>query len=92
MVRDGRVVNPRLSTYLIPGIGDVAEHVRSIVLEIPDPQGPWGARGMAEMPIIQLAPATVAAVHGATGVWIDSLPLTPDRVLAALSSSEPTAG
>jgi CO/xanthine dehydrogenase Mo-binding subunit len=86
VVRDGRVVNPRLSTYLIPGIGDVAEHVRSIVLELPDPQGPWGARGMAEMPLIPLAPAVVAAVHDATGVWIDALPLTPDRVLAALAA------
>jgi CO/xanthine dehydrogenase Mo-binding subunit len=85
VVRDARVVNHRLSTYLVPGIGDVAEQVRSVVLEVPDPQGPWGARGMAEMPFIPLAPAIVAAVHDATGVWIDGLPLTPDRVRAALA-------
>jgi CO/xanthine dehydrogenase Mo-binding subunit len=85
VVEDGRVRNPRLSTYLIPGIGDVAEYVRSVVLEVPDPQGPWGARGVAEMPLIPLAPAIAAAVHDATGVWIDGFPLTPDRVLAALA-------
>jgi CO/xanthine dehydrogenase Mo-binding subunit len=87
VVRDGRVLNPRFSTYLIPGIGDVAEQVRSVVLEVPDPQGPWGARGMAEMPLIPLGPAIAAAVHDATGVWVDALPLTPDRVLAALQAA-----
>ncbi len=83
-VAGGRVLNPRLSTYLIPGIGEIPEHVTSVLVEEPDPQGPWGARGMAEMPLIPYAPAVVAAVHDATGVWIDTLPLTPDRVRAAL--------
>jgi CO/xanthine dehydrogenase Mo-binding subunit len=83
-VEAARVLNPRLSTYLIPGIGDVPDRVESVVLEIPDPQGPWGARGMAEMPMIPLAPAVVAALHDATGVWFDRFPLTPDLVRAGL--------
>jgi CO/xanthine dehydrogenase Mo-binding subunit len=87
VVRDGRVVNPRLSTYLIPGIGDIPEQVRTVILEIPDPRGPWGARGMAEMPFIPYAPAVVAALHDATGVWFDEFPLTPDRVVAALRAA-----
>jgi CO/xanthine dehydrogenase Mo-binding subunit len=86
-VVDGRVQNPRLSTYLIPGIGDVPERVRTVVLEVPDPRGPWGARGMAEMPLIPYAPAVVAALHDATGVWFDSFPLTPPRVVAALRAA-----
>jgi CO/xanthine dehydrogenase Mo-binding subunit len=90
-VREERIINPRLSTYLIPGIGDVAEHVRSVLLEVPDPQGPWGARGMAEMPLIPRAPAIVAAVQDATGVRIDRFPLTPDRVHAALAVGEASA-
>jgi CO/xanthine dehydrogenase Mo-binding subunit len=85
-VENGRVLNPRLSTYLIPGIGDVPTHVQSVVLELADPNGPWGARGMAEMPFITYAPAVVAALHDATGVWFDSFPLTPDRVVAALAT------
>ncbi|MCP4426290.1 MAG: molybdopterin-dependent oxidoreductase, partial [Chloroflexi bacterium] len=64
-VKDGRIQNPYLSQYLIPGIKDVPERVDSIVMEIPDPIGPWGARGMAEMPFLPLAPAIVAAVHDA---------------------------
>ncbi len=83
-VRDGRILNPRFSTYLIPGILDIPEHVESLILEIPDPQGPWGARGMAEMPFIPLAPAITAALYDATGVWFDEIPLTPGRVVAKL--------
>ena len=80
----GRLQNMRLSTYLIPGIGDIPTTVDSVVLELADPLGPWGARGMAEMGMIPYAPAVVAALHDATGVWFDSFPLTPDRVLAGL--------
>lgn len=84
IVENGRIENPRLSQYLIPGIGDVPEHVESVILELADPLGPWGVRGMAEMPYITYAPAVIAAVHDATGVWFDAFPLTPSRVLAAL--------
>jgi len=86
-VAEGRVLNPRLSTYLIPGILDVPEQVESVVLELADPLGPWGARGMAEMPLIPYAPAVVAALHDATGVWFDAFPLTPDRVVAGLRAA-----
>lgn len=84
IVEEGRIVNTRFSSYLIPGIGDIPRKVESVILEIPDPTGPWGARGMAEMPFIPLAPALVAALHDATGVWFDRIPLTPDRVVAGL--------
>ncbi|MDY7079059.1 MAG: molybdopterin cofactor-binding domain-containing protein, partial [Chloroflexota bacterium] len=80
----GQVLTPHLSTYLIPTIGDVPERVESVIVEHPDPRGPWGARGMGEMPFIPLAPALVAAVHDATGIWLDELPLTPERVLGSL--------
>jgi CO/xanthine dehydrogenase Mo-binding subunit len=83
-VRDARILNPRLSTYLMPGILDIPRRVRSVIVEEPDPRGPWGARGVAEVPMIPYAPAVVAAVHEATGVWFDSFPLTPDRVVAGL--------
>ncbi len=81
--RDGRILTDQLSTYLIPTVLDVAE-VKSVILEYPDPQGPLGARGMAEMPFIPTAPAIVAALHDATGVWFDELPLTPERVWRGL--------
>ena len=86
-VAEGRILNPRFSGYLIPGIGDVPESIRTVLLEIADPRGPFGVRGMAEMPLIPYAPAIVAALHDATGVWFDSFPLTPPKVRAALRNA-----
>jgi len=82
--RDGRILNPYLSTYLIPTVFDVPIEVKSVLLEYADPIGPFGARGMAEMPMIPLAPAIAAAIYDATGVWIDDQPFIPDRVVVAL--------
>ena len=82
--KDGKTLTPHLSNYLIPGVLDVAEVIEPVILEIPDPQGPLGIRGMAEMPMIPTAPAIGAAIYDATGVWIDRLPYTPERVWAAL--------
>ncbi len=82
--KDGRVLNDQLSTYLLPTILDIPERVESVVLEIPDPNGPWGARGLGEIPFLPLVPAIAAAIHDATGVWIDEFPFTPERVFTAL--------
>lgn len=82
--RDGHILNPRLSTYLIPGVLDIPGQVQSVILEEADPLGPWGARGMAEMPFIPYAPAVAAALFDATGIWFDEIPLTPGRVMATL--------
>jgi CO/xanthine dehydrogenase Mo-binding subunit len=84
----GRTLTPYLSTYLIPTVLDVPQEVNSLILECPDPIGPFGARGMGEMPYLPLAPAVMAAVHDATGVWFDDFPLTPDRVLKALKQNK----
>ncbi|MBI5032378.1 MAG: molybdopterin-dependent oxidoreductase [Chloroflexi bacterium] len=84
--KNGQVLTPSLSTYLIPGILDIPDRVDSVIVEHADSNGPWGVRGMAEMPFIPLAPAIVAAVHDATGAWIDELPLTPWRVLEKIKA------
>ena len=86
--QDGRLLNPRFSTYLIPGIGDIPATTESVVLELADPLGPFGARGMAEMGVIPYAPAVAAALADATGVWMNSFPLTPERVWAALTDAQ----
>jgi CO/xanthine dehydrogenase Mo-binding subunit len=82
--RGGFVLTPYLSTYLIPTVQDVPDTVKSIILEYADPIGPYGARGMAEMPFLPLAPAVIAAVHQATGVWFYEFPLVPERVLRGI--------
>ena len=82
--KNGKTVTPHLSNYLIPSVLDVVEEIVPVILELPDPQGPLGIRGMAEMPFIPTAPAIGAAIYNATGVWIDHLPYTPERVWDAL--------
>ena len=82
--RDGYVLTSMLSNYLIPTVQDIPENVKSVILEYADPIGPYGARGMAEMPFLPLAPAVIDAVHQATGVWFFEFPLTPERVLRGL--------
>jgi len=82
--KDGYVVTDMLSKYLIPTVKDIPFEVDSILLELADPLGPYGARGMAEMPYLPLAPAIVHALYDATGVWFHDFPLTPERVLRGL--------
>jgi CO/xanthine dehydrogenase Mo-binding subunit len=80
----GRVLTDQFSTYLIPTILDIPEQVESVIVEIPDQNGPWGAKGVGELMYLPLAPAIVAAVHDATGVWFNEFPLTPERILRGL--------
>jgi len=84
VTQEGQVLTSTLSTYLIPTVLDVPERVESLIVEYPDPLGPWGARGMAEMPYLPLAPAVAAALRQATGRWLDAFPYTPERVWSGL--------
>ena len=77
-------LNDRLATYLIPTSLD-APHIRSILVEKPYSGAPHGAKGVGELPMDVGAPAVVAAIHDATGVWIHDLPATPERILASLT-------
>ena len=81
---DGRYLNDRLATYLIPTSLD-APKLRSLLVEKPFSGVPHGAKGIGELPMDVGAPAVVAAIHDATGVWIHDLPATPERILAALT-------
>jgi CO/xanthine dehydrogenase Mo-binding subunit len=82
--KDGKVLTNMLSNYLIPTVLDIPDEVESLILEFAEPNGPFGARGMAEMPYMPLAPAIMDALHEATGVWFHDFPLTPERVLRGL--------
>jgi CO/xanthine dehydrogenase Mo-binding subunit len=77
---NGQVLTKTFSTYLIPTVLDIPDRVESIILEYIDPLGAWGVKGMGEMPYLPFAPAITAAIHDATGVWIDRFPLTPENV------------
>jgi CO/xanthine dehydrogenase Mo-binding subunit len=82
--KEGNVLTRTLSTYLIPTVKDIPEKVRSYIVEHPDPNGPYGARGMGEMPYLPFAPAVISAVHDAIGIWFNEFPLTPERILRGL--------
>lgn len=87
----GYVQTSLLSNYLIPTVLDIPDQVKPVVLEYPDPIGPWGARGMGEMPYLPYPGAIIAAVKDAIGVEFHEFPLTPDRVLAAIKKTGPAA-
>ena len=85
---NGKVLTDKLSTYLIPTVLDIPEKMENIIMEIPDHVGPWGARGVGEMPLLPFAPALIDAVHSATKVWFDEFPLTPERVYFKIHENE----
>jgi len=85
-MKDGYVLTDQLSTYLIPTVLDVPDEVKPVIVEVPDSRGPWGARGVGEPPFLPLAPAILAAIHDATGIWMDEIPVTPERMWKALRS------
>lgn len=78
--KDGKVITDKFSTYLIPTTLDMPGSVRSIILENPDPIGPFGVRGMGEMPYLPFTPALTHSLFNSTGIWFDKFPLTPDLV------------
>jgi CO/xanthine dehydrogenase Mo-binding subunit len=85
-MKEGGYQNDRLATYLIPTALD-APRIRTILVENPYSGGPFGAKGIGELPMDGPAPAIIAAIHDATGVWLDEVPATPEKVLAACASS-----
>ncbi len=87
-IRNGHVLTPYLSTYLLPTVLDMPTDITPVVLELADPEGPFGARGMAEMPLVPFAPAVAHAIHEATGIWLTQQPMTPERVLKALLEAQ----
>ena len=76
--------------YLMPGLGNLA-NIEIRVIERPAPDGPYGAKGLGEMCANVPIPAIANAVFDAVGVRIDSLPLTPEKILRALQAKEGAA-
>lgn len=89
-IENGRILTPHFSNYLLPTALDVPAQITSIIMETPDPQGPFGARGMSEMPLVPFGAAVAGAIHHATGAWVSDMPFTPERVLAAITARRAT--
>ncbi|WP_431300112.1 molybdopterin-dependent oxidoreductase [Tabrizicola sp. BL-A-41-H6] len=79
----GRTEN--LHDYLIPTFGDVPP-IESLLIEVPDPEGPFGAKGLGEHVLIPTAPAILNAIRHATGAELTRVPALPHRVRAAMEA------
>ena len=79
-VRDGLVLNPSFTDYLIPTVLDMPP-MRVDVLELADPHAPYGLRGVGEPPTISSTPAIVAAIRAATGLALSRVPVRPEHII-----------
>jgi CO/xanthine dehydrogenase Mo-binding subunit len=80
----GRLTNPTLMDYKIPTVLDAPIEINPIIVEHPEPSGPFGAKGVGEPGLIGAAASIANAVARATGKRLHRLPMTPERVLDAL--------
>jgi carbon-monoxide dehydrogenase large subunit len=79
----GKLLNPNFTDYKIPTCKDVPNEIVSILVEVPQPDGPFGARGIGEHTMLPAAPMIANAVHDALGVRIVSMPVTAEKVALA---------
>jgi CO/xanthine dehydrogenase Mo-binding subunit len=80
---DGRLINGNFADYTI-ATADAVPPLRTAIIESMEPNGPFGAKGASETAIVPIAGAIANAVYDAVGVRINSLPITPEKVLAGL--------
>jgi CO/xanthine dehydrogenase Mo-binding subunit len=83
--RDGRIMNPGFTDYILPTVRDIPP-VECVIVESNDPYGPFGAKGVGEPPLIGAVPAVLGAIHDATGKAPATLPCTPERVWEMLNT------
>jgi CO/xanthine dehydrogenase Mo-binding subunit len=84
---NGKLDNPGFLDYRMPVASDLPM-IESVVLEIPNDKHPQGVRGVAEVPIVPALAAVANAVRNATGLRLTELPMSPPKVLAALSAAK----
>ncbi|MBZ0265710.1 molybdopterin-dependent oxidoreductase [bacterium] len=84
---EGRILNRNLAEYKIPTSLDMP-HLESIIVESNEPNGPYGAKEVGEGAIMPVIPSILNAIYDATGVRIDELPVTPERIVEALQKKK----
>ncbi|MBM4260180.1 MAG: xanthine dehydrogenase family protein molybdopterin-binding subunit [Deltaproteobacteria bacterium] len=81
---NGQLINPNLVDYVLPSLGDMPPVIDPIAVETPDPNGPFGAKGIGESALIPVAPAIANAIFDACGVRIKDLPIKAEKIFLAL--------
>ncbi|MFU8769331.1 MAG: molybdopterin cofactor-binding domain-containing protein, partial [Desulfotignum sp.] len=83
MIKDGQIKNANFRDYKLFTAKD-AVPIKAPVIETHDPDGPFGAKGIGEPGCVPTAPAVANAIYNAVGVRVKDLPITPEKVLAAI--------
>lgn len=81
---NGQIINPNLVDYVLPSLGDMPGVIDPICVELPDRNGPFGAKGIGESALIPVAPAIANAIYDAVGVRIKDLPIKAEKIYLAL--------
>jgi carbon-monoxide dehydrogenase large subunit len=87
---NGKMLNPTFTDYKIPTAFDIPDEIIPIIVEVPQPDGPFGARGVGEHTMIGAAPVIANAVYNALGVRIKSMPITQEKVALAMLDDSKT--
>lgn len=85
---NGQLINPNLVDYVLPSLADMPEVLDPIAVEVPDRNGPFGAKGIGESALIPVAPAIANAVFDAVGVRIKDLPIKAEKIYLALEKTK----
>ncbi|HEY7317550.1 MAG TPA: xanthine dehydrogenase family protein molybdopterin-binding subunit [Candidatus Binatia bacterium] len=85
---NGQLINPNLVDYVLPSLGDMPPVIDSICVEVPDRNGPFGAKGIGESALIPVAPAIANAIYDAVGVRIKDLPIKAEKIYLALEDQK----
>lgn len=86
--KNGKLLNPNFTDYKIPTFLEAPDKVVPIIIEVPQPDGPFGARGIGEHPMIPIAPMIANAVEDALGIRIKSMPLTAEKIALAVKNKK----
>ena len=78
--KNGRILNPNFTDYKIPTAQDIPDEIVPIIIEVPQPDGPFGARGIGEHTMLPAAPMIAGAIEDALGIRITSMPITAEKV------------
>lgn len=82
--KDGRCINANMTDYGAPMIGEAPDDFKAVLIDVNDQYGPFGAKSISEIATNGAAPAIAMAIADATGVWVRSWPITPEKILKGL--------
>ncbi|MDE0388023.1 MAG: molybdopterin-dependent oxidoreductase, partial [Rhodospirillales bacterium] len=89
--KDGRLENPGFLDYRMPVASDLPM-IDAVIVEVPNPNHPYGVRGVGETPIVPPMAAVANAIENATGIRMTDLPMSPPRLLEALDNGGANGG